>query len=87
MSLASPSVDPKETPPPQPHDFPAGWRSKEKDEDKAQRDPLEICKPGSDEDFAAWHENKAFLLSSTMKALWRKPPQGDCLDKGKKEQV
>ena len=46
-----------------------------------------MCKPGSDMEVAVWHENKAFRLPSTSRALGGKPPQGDCLEKGKKEQV
>ena len=40
--------------------------------------------PGFDMEAAVWHEYKAFLLPSTMRALGGKPHQGDRLEKGKK---
>lgn len=45
--------------------------------------PLDICKFGSDVDSAACHETKAQLLPAVC-ALGSQPPQGGCIDGGRR---
>lgn len=85
--MACPSVDPMETP------FPSLVTSLEVVPERIRvrgeglQGALDVCVPGSGEDFAAWHENKAFLLSPTMRVSRSEPPQGDFIDKEKVGQV
>ena len=81
---AASCVGPIEKPRPHGCDFFAGRKRIRQESPKGAPG---VCTLGFDMEAAVWHEYKAFLLPSTMRALGGKPHQGGCLEKGKKEQV